>query len=137
MDTRWNSYYWSPVGWLARFESGHYEPLEKWDSDGNPMVVDDRSSKLVKAQLQPGFAGLVRSPRVLATVPSQPGWYVRYTDDENPEHHYEVAAWVVLADNDIFARPLAAAEGADLPIGDENAVIIPPAGGWQPETDQT
>jgi hypothetical protein len=103
--------------------------VEAWNEDGDALVVDEDSGRLVPARALDGFYGLVedRDPNV-AAVPGQ-GWSVQYANDDGSVISMPVIAfafeggdWSVIMAGDLGEI------GTQRDVGFSDVTLTPPAG---------
>ncbi|WP_410596123.1 hypothetical protein [Amycolatopsis sp. lyj-23] len=77
----------SPTGWFAEFQEEKDGKRRSWQvtiqcfaPDGNAMMVDSTSARLVPAASIDNFVGLVETHLGVHFLPAQPGWSVEGSD---------------------------------------------------------
>ena len=94
---------YSPTGWLACYgesmkDSSDVRIVESWNAHGEALVVDAGRGLLVPACSLPNFLRLESTARVIAVIPSPPGWHQRVwgiRNDDSSTFDESIVAWLV------------------------------------------
>jgi hypothetical protein len=122
----------SPTGWSAHFTGDRAPfavlPVESFNGDSEPLVVDPQVNRLREARSITGFQRIERGDRVAAAVAAAPGWRLRIWEgrDKSGDSWVEpIAVWLVNDDGCVMPVP----GGSDSwlePLGGQECEILPP-----------
>lgn len=79
------------------------QPVEAWSDDGEPMVIDDQTGKLIEATSYNNFLGVCMSDNEdpVQLMPAL-GWRVWRIDEKGEPWFATLVAWALCADGSIF-----------------------------------
>ncbi|MFE0201248.1 hypothetical protein ACFWZS_30850 [[Kitasatospora] papulosa] len=106
------------------------KPVIAWDDEGQALVVDERSGRLVPANNRRTFTGLSEGGHpVVAAVPGG-GWGARYKNDDGTFTVDPLVAWTVRSDGTLTPVDTDATGVCDDPtaMGNFDGLIAPEAG---------
>lgn len=74
----------------------HYLPVEAWSDEGEPLVLDEKTGRLRRADSYGNFAsvGECQRPRRISAIPGG-GWLMRHTEPDGSTWTEPVVGWVI------------------------------------------
>ncbi|MCX5115413.1 hypothetical protein OOK13_44745 [Streptomyces sp. NBC_00378] len=74
------------------------KPVIAWDDEGQALVVDERSGRLVPANNQRTFTGLSEGGHPVIAAIAGGGWGARYNNEDGTSTVDPLVAWAVRSD---------------------------------------